>query len=248
LLIATALFGVALGLFEAAVVVDLRAFYEPIHRRLHPESRPDDLFPILTLGQLRAEGDVAMRLLVVELGREAASIALLVGYAAASARSFRVGFAVFAIAFGVWDIAFYGWLRLMLAWPASLLTWDLLFLLPVPWSGPVLAPVLVALTMVVAGVLVVVREGLSRPIRTRAADAGLIAVGALILVAAFCWDWRGVMAGRAPGAFRWDLYAVGMACGLMGFLRAASRPEGAGILESQRTQAIAERFTPASAP
>jgi len=33
----------------------------------------------------------------------------------------------------------------------SLLDWDILFLLPLPWWGPVLAPVLIALLMIVWG-------------------------------------------------------------------------------------------------
>ena len=57
--------------------------------------------------------------------------------------------AAFSLAFGAWDLAFYGWLRVLIAWPRSLYTWDVLFLLPVPWVAPVLAP---AITDTLAGV------------------------------------------------------------------------------------------------
>jgi hypothetical protein len=43
--------------------------------------------------------------------------------------------------FGIWDLFYYVWLKVCLGWPSSLLTWDVLFLIPVPWVGPVLAPV-----------------------------------------------------------------------------------------------------------
>ena len=69
----------------------------------------------------------------------------------AIAGNFRQWLAGFMISFGVWDIFYYVFLRLLIGWPESLMTWDLLFLLPVPWVGPVIAPVLVSLSMIVAG-------------------------------------------------------------------------------------------------
>jgi uncharacterized integral membrane protein len=42
----------------------------------------------------------------------------------------------------------------MCGWPHSLLDWDLLFLLPLPWWGPVLAPVSIALLMIMWGTVV----------------------------------------------------------------------------------------------
>ena len=40
-----------------------------------------------------------------------------------------------------------------LGWPASVFDWDILFLLPLPWWGPVLAPVCIASLMIVWGTL-----------------------------------------------------------------------------------------------
>ena len=71
--------------------------------------------------------------------------------------------AAFAIAFGLWDISFYGFLKLMIQWPESLSTWDILFLIPLPWVGPVWAPVLVALTMIVCGLISLRFGGIARP-------------------------------------------------------------------------------------
>ena len=53
----------------------------------------------------------------------------------------------------VWDICYYVFLKVICGWPHSLLDWDILFLLPLPWWGPVLAPVLIALLMIVWGTL-----------------------------------------------------------------------------------------------
>ena len=89
----------------------------------------------------------------VELVREAATLLMLVtvGMLAGRTRREQVGYT--AVAFGVWDIFYYVFLRLIGGWPRSLLDWDILFLLPLPWWGPVLAPVAIALLMVVGGTL-----------------------------------------------------------------------------------------------
>ena len=89
----------------------------------------------------------------VELVREAATLVMLVtiGMLAGRTRHAQVGYT--AVAFGVWDIFYYVFLGMIGGWPRSLFDWDILFLLPVPWWGPVLAPVSIALLMIVGGTL-----------------------------------------------------------------------------------------------
>jgi hypothetical protein len=89
----------------------------------------------------------------------------------------------------------------MINWPASLGTWDVLFLPPVPWSAPVIAPVLVAASMVGSGTFVLAREVAGRPIRLSGLDWGLVIAGGLVIVVAFCWDCRNIMAGGLPNPF-----------------------------------------------
>src|SRR5579863_8958369 len=153
------LFGISFGYVEAAVVVYLRAIYDPIRARIHPGRGPDDLFPLISPQQLADSGPENPRRLAIEIGREAATMLMLAGAALAMARNFQEWIAAFGVAFGIWDIAFYAFLRLMIHWPQSLATWDILFLIPVPWVGPVWAPVLVALTMIVCG-LIALQRGL----------------------------------------------------------------------------------------
>ena len=81
-----------------------------------------------------------MRILLVDLVREFGTMVMLAAMGLAIGRNLREWFAGFMIAFGVWDIFYYVFLKVILDWPASLWTWDLLFLLPVPWIGPVIAP------------------------------------------------------------------------------------------------------------
>src|SRR5207247_11339685 len=77
---------------------------------------------------------------------------MLVAVAALAPRTAWEGFLYLALAFGLWDIFYYVWLWVFIGWPPSLFTWDVLFLIPVPWLGPVLAPVIVRLCLV-AGAL-----------------------------------------------------------------------------------------------
>ena len=77
----------------------------------------------------------------VELSREASTLVMIATLGLLAGRTWRhrVGYA--AVAFGIWDIFYYVFLRFMTGWPRTLLDWDILFLLPLPWWGPVLAPV-----------------------------------------------------------------------------------------------------------
>ena len=89
----------------------------------------------------------------VELVREAATLLMLLGVGLLAGRDARSRWGYAAIAFGVWDIFYYVFLRMMAPWPHSLLDWDILFLLPLPWWGPVIAPMLIAGLMIAWGTL-----------------------------------------------------------------------------------------------
>jgi hypothetical protein len=89
----------------------------------------------------------------VELVREAATMVMLltIGMLAGSNWRARLGYS--AIAFGVWDIFYYVFLKAICGWPHSLMDWDVLFLLSLPWWGPVWAPMAIALLMILWGTL-----------------------------------------------------------------------------------------------
>src|SRR5262245_53438596 len=133
------LLAVSFGYVEAAVVVYLRHIYGPLRQALYSGRAADDLFPLIPIAQLSS---AHVRLLSVELAREAATLLMLSGAGLLAVRERRQWIAGFALAFGFWDTSFYLFLKVLLDWPASLLTWDILFLIPVPWVGPVLAPVI----------------------------------------------------------------------------------------------------------
>jgi hypothetical protein len=211
------LFGTAFGYLEAAVVTYLRALHEPARQQFHPGRSPDELFPLLTLEQLHASGDLQQRTLIAEIGREAATIVMLAAVALAVAENAGQWAAAFVILFGVWDITFYLFLKVLVDWPASILTWDILFLIPVPWTGPVLAPVLVSAAMIAAGLWHLRAEWGGRPVRIDAGPWMGILAGAIVIIVSFAMDYRNIMAGGMPNPFNWAVFAAGIVMGVASY-------------------------------
>jgi hypothetical protein len=146
----------------------------------------------------------------VELWREASTLVMIatLGMLAGCSWRRRIGYA--AIAFGVWDIFYYVFLRVMTGWPRTLLDWDILFLLPLPWWGPVLAPVSIALLMIVWGTLTT--RSREDAIEARWAEV-LSGVGIVLALGVFMIDaWRALPGGRdailqvLPTTFNWPLF------------------------------------------
>jgi hypothetical protein len=219
--IALLLFGTAFGYLEAAVVSYLRTLHEPARQRFHPGRSVSELFPLLTLDQLRAGGAEQQRTLVTEIGREAATIIMLAAVALAVARNAGEWAAAFVIAFGTWDITFYIFLKVLLGWPASLFTWDILFLIPVPWASPVLAPVLVSAVMILTGVWHLRRNTHGEPVGIGVAQWTGIMGGAVAIVISFAMDYRNVMAGGLPHPFHWGVFSAGLGIGVGSYAWAA---------------------------
>lgn len=217
------LFGITFGYVEASVVVYLRAIYEPLRQSISPRP-PNELFPLITPQQLQAAGSENVRRLFTELGREAATILMLAAIGLAVARNFHQWAAAFLIAFGVWDISFYMFLRILIGWPASFFTWDLLFLIPVPWASPVIAPIVVSLSMIICGLI-----AMRHSIRLRALQWSAILAGGVIIVIAFTLDYGNTTAGGMPNPFNWIVFTLGELIGLAGFFSAALHRESRGL-------------------
>lgn len=209
------LFGISFGYVEASVVVYLRAVYDPIRQKLHPDQPGGELFPLITVDQLRNAAPEQSWLLGVEVVREASTIVMLASVALAAAGTRSSWLPSFAIAFGTWDLFFYVFLKALLHWPASIMTWDILFLIPVPWVAPVLAPSIVSMTIIGAGLL-----ALSRPIRVLPAHWLVMTLGGALILMSFMWDYQNLMAGGLPRPFAWRLFGVGELAGVAAFLHA----------------------------
>jgi hypothetical protein len=214
------LFGISFGYVEAAVVAYLRAIYRPLRQQFYPNLSAAEPVPLLSIQQLQSAGPDHIQRVRTELGREIATLVMLACVAFLIAENAQRWLAAFLIAFGTWDISFYVFLKLMIHWPQSLLTWDVLFLVPVPWVGPVLAPMLVSISMIAAGVIILWRHDCGFTTRLRWYHWALLSSGGLILVLSFTWDFRGAIAGEQPGVFNWALFGLGETIGVTAFLQA----------------------------
>jgi len=133
--LAVVAFATAMAWVEAAVVYDLRTMID----RIQPYQQ----------NPLPIGGSVGQ----VELVREFATLVMLLIVGVLAGRTWRSRMGYTALAFGVWDILYYVFLKTICDWPSSMLDWDILFLVPLPWWGPVLATVCIALLMIVWGTL-----------------------------------------------------------------------------------------------
>jgi hypothetical protein len=214
------IFGIAFGFLEATVVVYLRQLY-------YPEGFD---FPMIW---------ASLELFRIELIRELSTLTMLLSIAILTGRNAIQRFAWFLYAFAIWDIFYYIALKILIGWPPSLLTWDLLFLIPVAWNGPVLAPVLCSLTMIGFTLTVVEldRKGLQVLLKMR--EWIMIGSGALIILITFIWDYTTILIRNGifsafplsednllvqemlrfvPVRFNWGLFLLGELLIILGIL------------------------------
>jgi len=194
-----ALFAIAMANVEAAVVAYLREIYG-IEDVIRDMPREFD------------------RIAAIELSREAATMVMLlsVGLVAGHRLQDRIGYFVFA--FGAWDIAYYGWLMVFEGWPNSPFEWDILFLIPLPWWGPVIAPVMIATMMCVGGAAAAVQAHAGIEWRMNWANVAIAATGIAIVLYAFMADaiaalpdGREAVEQVRPSDFPWGVFLVGFA-------------------------------------
>jgi hypothetical protein len=202
-------FSIAMAFLEAAVVVYLRELFYP----------GGFCFPLKM---------IPSKILAIELIREAATIIILAAVGWLSAKSFLGRFAGFMIAFGVWDVFYYVFLKLSLDWPVSLLDWDILFLIPLPWVGPVLAPVLVSICLIGSGVLVWLRESQNRPLCISRRHWILEVAAGLIIIGSFLTNAEVVIAQDVPASFRWEMLSIGLLFGVIVFIHAIRKSDEPG--------------------
>jgi len=193
------LYAAAMAYVEAAVVLYLRTMAD----RVDPY-QPDPL--MLPEGLVRAE-----------MVRETATLIMLfaVGWLAGRMWRSRLGYTL--VAFGVWDILYYVFLVPLSGWPRSLLDWDILFLLPLPWWGPVLAPVSIAVLMVVGGTVVSLFDRPERALWPGPWAWGLNLVGVALALYVFMADAIRAAGGGAeavrhvlPTQFNWPVFVVAL--------------------------------------
>jgi len=197
-------FAVAMGYLEAAVVVYLR-------RLFYPEGFA---FPLK---------QISIRVGAIEIAREAATLAMLIGISFATEATRRARLACLMLIFGIWDITYYLWLWVTVGWPESLLTWDVLFLIPVIWTGPVLAPVLVSIAMIGASLLYYLRGEEAERVHISKPEWVLVVASAVTIFISFALNHSLVFEGGIPQRFHWEIFLPGLGVGLVVLARIARR-------------------------
>jgi len=211
LLLYVTIFAVAMGFLESAVVIYLREI-------LYPGGFAFPLSP------------VPVSLALTELLREVATMVMLVALGILVSRRFSTGFAWFLYGFAIWDIFYYVFLKLLVGWPESIMTWDVLFLIPTTWTGPVLSPVLVSLTMILLAMVIVTQAEKGRDTKIAVLEWSLLILGSLVLILGFIYDYSQhmltyfsltgmfeiknpevleVATRYIPGRFPWWIFGIG---------------------------------------
>src|SRR5436190_8713449 len=203
-IICLVIFAIAMGFLESAVVIYLRLLYYP-----KGFSFPLEIIPA--------------QVGLVEILSEASTVIMLVGVGYLSGKNALQRFSYFILAFAVWDLFYYVFLYLFLGWPESLFTWDILFLIPVPWVGPVIAPCLLCLVMIAGAVVVIRRSESEKGIKVPRYYWWLSILGALVCILSFTWDYMmykpseaissdlpfADLRGYIPQSFQWSIFICG---------------------------------------
>ena len=191
-LIFVGIFAIAMAYLESAVVVYLRAMYGI-----------EDL--------LRDTPLLADPYTIIEIGREAATLVMLIiiGLIAGNTWQKKIGYFVFA--FGVWDIFYYVWLFLFIQWPKSLFEWDILFLIPLPWWGPVISPIIISIFLISISYLLIIDFKL----KIKTFDWVVFCLSIIIILYTFMEDSiKTILSGGIninevrPSNFNWILFLI----------------------------------------
>lgn len=163
-----------MGFLESAVVIYLRELYYP----------GGFDFPLKMISKTVA---------LTELLREAATVVMLLCIAILSGRKAVEKFAFFIYSFAIWDIFYYVFLKALIDWPASFITWDILFLIPFTWVGPVIAPIINSVTMIILALIIIYFVEKKGNAKINSLSWILLIVGSVITIAAYTEEYVGYM-------------------------------------------------------
>lgn len=190
--IVVVIFSIGLAFIEAVIVVYLRAMF-------YPQGFAFPLVDFMIDKHL-------LKFLRIETCREVATLVILFSSSWLFGKNFRTRLAYFLTIFAIWDIFYYIWLKVLLGWPASIMEWDVLFLIPIPWAAPVLAPIILSTTMLIGAMLILHRESRGQALRaSRVAKCGFILAG-LILAGHFCYAGMHISRIDYKSYFNWPVF------------------------------------------
>jgi hypothetical protein len=200
-------FSIAMGFMETVIVVYLRKLYYPYGFQ----------FPLVTMDEAIIKAEVL---------REAATIIMLLAIGILTGKTRSQKFAIFIYCFAIWDIFYYVFLKVLLDWPDSLFTWDILFLIPVPWVGPVIAPCIVSLTMIALAFGIICLQEKSDAAGIEIKDWLFFTVGSILIILSFVVNAFSYTSLRGsalanmsiPTHYDWTLFIIGECIIILGII------------------------------
>lgn len=181
-----------MGYLEAAVVVYLRSAIETGAATAAMDPATTGTFETL------------------EIARELATLVMIAAVGWLAGRTGLERLAWSAIVFGTWDLVYYAGLKLTIGWPETLDAWDLLFLIPMPWFGPVWAPIVVSTALVACGLAAARRVRRGMPVAVRRPHVAAALAGGALVILSFLVDSTRVLAGDESAWSGWPLFLAGM--------------------------------------
>lgn len=193
-------FALAFAFIESAVVVYLRELY-------YPEGF---VFPLKLM---------PLKIFLIELVREVSTLLVLfiTGYLCSEKISEKIAY--FLYSFATWDIFFYFWLKVFLNWPESFFTWDILFLIPVPWSAPVITPIVVSLTLIIFSLTIVYFNERNLAWRINLLSSLLLLLSIGLGFVSFIWNFPILIRQGIPSRFPWLIFSFAEFLSLFVYLR-----------------------------
>ena len=191
--------GVAFAYIEASVVVYLREIYYP----------DGFAFPVVI-----AETHMAL----TEVVRELATLLIMWATVNLTYQMLQSKMAAFMVIFGIWDIFYYIFLKIILNWPEALTSWDILFLIPIPWVGPIWAPIVVSIGLIYAGSTILIQNEEGHFLDFDRKFILLEFVAAIIIIVSFLIPGYAVITESIPNNFPYYLFWTGFIMGLGTFL------------------------------
>lgn len=167
-------FSIAMGMLETIMVVYLRMLY-------YPEGFG---FPLKLINS---------KVYGIELLRELATLLMLGSISYLAGKKFYVRLAYFLLTFATWDIFYYIWLKVLLNWPATILDWDVLFLIPIVWVGPVLAPIICSMMMLIISSFIFFLDRMGISIKFIFHEWLIILLGTIMIFYTFIIDYSSLI-------------------------------------------------------
>lgn len=191
-------FSIAMGFMETVIVVYLRKIYYPQGFE----------FPLVVMDRM---------ILKAEFLREAATVIMLLAIGILTGKTAFQKFAFFIYCFAIWDLFYYVFLKVLLNWPTSFFTWDILFLIPIPWFGPVIAPCIVCFTLIACAACILYLQEKDYVITIKTKEWLCFSGGTILIICSFiqyafnynCLSADCIENMPAPSRYNWPLFIIG---------------------------------------